>query len=114
MWKHLRCQQLNSSRGVVMPSHLNLIVCKDIKLKGRIVYCLRALSRDWMRYASCYKKQIHLISLGSKYDFLCWLQQANHLNSGITKWEALNIKYGSVIQWVHEKHGLGKANGYKA
>ena len=42
------------------------------------------------------------------------LQQANHLNSGITKWEALNIKYGSVIQWVHEKHGLGKANGCKA
>ena len=97
-----------------MASHLNLSVCKDIKLRGCIVYCLSAPSRDWMRYASCYKKQIHPISIGSKYDFLYWLQQANHLNSGITKWEASNIMYGSVVQWINEKHGLGKANRCKA
>ena len=114
MWLSSLYSTANSCWGVVMASHLNLSVCKDIKLRGCIVYCLSAFSRDWMRYASCYKKQIHLISRGSNYDFLCWLQQANHLNSGITKWEVLNIKYGSVIQWIHEKHGLGKANGCKA
>ena len=114
MWLSSLYSTANSCWGVVMASHLNLSVCKDIKLGGCIVYFLSALLRYWMRYASCYKKQIHLISRGSNYDFLCWLQQANHLNSGITKWEALSIKYGGVVQWIHEKHGLGKANECKA
>jgi hypothetical protein len=81
-----------------MASHLNLIVCKDIKFKGRIGFCLRALLRDWMRCAICCKKHIHLISTGSKYDFLCCcFQQVKHLNNGISKWEASNIKYGNDV-----------------
>ena len=96
MWLSSLYSTANSSRGVVMASYLILIVCKEIKLKGRIVYCLRALSRDWMRCASCCKKHIYLISIGSKYDFkCCCFQQVNHLNQGISKWEASNIKYGS-------------------
>ena len=44
---------------------------------------------------------------------VCCFQQANHLNNGISKWEASNITYGSV-QLINEKHGLGKTNQYKA
>jgi len=60
--------------------HLNLSVCKDVKLRERIVSCLSALTRDWMSCASYYKKHIHLTGIGSKYDFLYWcFQQANHI-----------------------------------
>ena len=42
------------------------------------------------------------------------LQQENHLNNGISEWEASNIKYGSVIQWINAKHGFCKTNGCTA
>ena len=70
MWLSSLYSTANSCRGVVMASHLNLIVCKDIKLRERIVCCLTALSRDYIRCASCYKKHIHFISKGSSYVFL--------------------------------------------
>ena len=42
------------------------------------------------------------------------LQHANHFKNDILKWEAANIKYGSVIYCISKKHELGKTNGCKA